>query len=235
MATTPDTSGTEQSAFESELAGIFESLQEQRGALVDALRAVQLNARLLVLEEMRRLKAERGPLDARVAGYENGSRAILRRVAALEVEAQIARIRVPPVAQTGALLQGRVTDEAAQGIARLTVALVDGDGKPIADVPAVETDDAGYYAFVLAAAQVEAIGPDRKLTLRVGSSGAKLLVPAAAAPLTLTPGKATVAEMRLLASELEALQLRPAPGAAEPAAKPPAEEAKSAGKPGKKS
>jgi hypothetical protein len=235
MATTPDTSGAKPSALESELAGIFEALQEQRGALVDAARLAQLNARLLVLREVRRLKAERGPLDARVTRYENSSRAILQRVAALEVEAQIARIRVPPVARTGTLLQGRVTDEASRGLARLTVALIDEDGKPVANVPPVETDDSGYYAFVLQAAQVEAIGPDRKLTLQVGSSGAKLLVPAAAAPLTLTPGKAIVAEMRLLASELDALHLRPASSAAEAAAKPPAEAAKTTGKPGKKS
>jgi hypothetical protein len=200
--------GTGQSAFESELAGIFETLQEQRSALVDALRVAQLNARLLVLEEVRRMKAARGPLDARVTRYENGSRAILRRVAALEVEAQIARIRVPPVARTGALLQGRVTDEASRGIAHVTVTLIGEDGSPVANVASVETDDSGYYAFVLQAAQLEAIGPDRRLTLQVGSGGAKLIVPAAAAPLTLTPGQATAADLRLLASELDALHSR---------------------------
>jgi hypothetical protein len=205
MADTPDTG---QSAFESQLTGIFETLQEQRSALVDAMRVVQLNARLLVLQEVRRLKAERGPLDARVARYENASRAMLRRAAALEVEAQIARIRVPPVATAGALLQGRVTDEASRGIAHLTVTLIGEDGKPVANLPPAETDDSGYYAFVLQAAQVEAIGPDRRLTLQVGSRGGKLIVPAAAAPLTLAAGKAIAADMRLLASELDALHAR---------------------------
>lgn len=222
-----------QPAVDSELAGLFEALQEQRSTLADAVREAQLHARLLVLEEVRRLKAERGPADPRVKRYEDGSSVSLRRIAALEVEAQIARIRVPPVASTGALLQGRVTDEASHAVAHVTVTLIDENGKPVAGVPPAETDDAGYYAFVLEPAQVGAIGPDARFTLQVGSRSGKLLVPAAVVPLSLTPGKAIAAEMRLQESELDALQLRPAFRSAEAPAQPPAKGAKAAAKPGK--
>ncbi|MEO7232693.1 MAG: hypothetical protein ABJA84_00735 [Polaromonas sp.] len=223
-------SNTGQTTYKNDLTGVFETLQEQRSVLVAMVREVQLTTRLLVIEEARRLRSDVDPADPRVSRYEIGSSAILRRVAALEVEAQIAGIRVPPVTKTDTLLQGRVTDEASRATAHVTVTLIDENGKPVANVPPVETDDSGYYAFVLQAAQTEAIGPDRKLTLQIGSSSGKL-VPAAAVPVTLAPGKVVAAEMRLQASELDALHLRPAFGAVKATAKPPAEEAKTASKP----
>lgn len=227
-----NSSNTGRPAFESELAGIVEALQEERSAVALGARDMQLGMRLLVLEEARRLKAERDPDDARVTRYENSSRVMLRRAAALEVEAQIAGIRVPPVARTDTLLQGRVTDEAYGGVAQLTVTLVDEKGKPVAAVPPVKTGDSGYFAFVLNPAQTEAIGPGRTLTLQVGGSSGKLLVPAAAVPFTVTPGEMVAAELRLRTSELDALGLRPAfpaaRAAARAAAKPPPGEAKAA-------
>lgn len=201
-------SNSGQSTYKSDLEGIFDTLQEQRSALLTMTRDVQLAARLLAIAEARRLGVDAGLDDPRVARYTESSNAILRRVAALEIESQIADIRVPPVTKTETLLQGRVTDESAKATAHVTVTLVDEKGAPVAGVAPVETDDSGYYAFILQPAQVDAIGVNRSLTLQIGSASDKI-VPTAAQPFTLVSGKVTVSETRLQPSELEKLRLRP--------------------------
>jgi hypothetical protein len=200
---------TGQSTYKSDLEGIFDTLQEQRSALLTMTRDVQLAARLLAAAEARRLRREVDAGDPRVARYVDNSAAMARRAAALEIEIQIADIRVPPVTKTETLLQGRVTDESIMATAHVTVTLVDEKGAPVAGIAPVETDDSGYYAFILQPAQVEAIGADRKLTLQFASDSGKL-VPTAARPFTLQPGQVTVSETSLQASELAKLQLRPA-------------------------
>lgn len=196
-----------QRTYKSDLEGLFDTFQEQRTDLLSAVRDAQLAARLLAVDEARRLADEVDPADPRIARYTASSAVILQRAAALDVETQIANIRVPPVTKTETLLQGRITDESAKASAHVTVTLVDEKGAPVAGVAPVETDDSGYYAFILQPAQVDAIGTNRNLTLLVGNDSGKL-VPTAAKPFTLATGKVTVAETKLQPSELETLRLR---------------------------
>jgi len=200
-------SNTGQKTYKSDLAGAFETLQEQRAELLGMVRDVQLASRLLAVEEAHRIKTKVAADDPRVARYASGAQAILQRAAALDIEVQIANIRVPPVTKTETLLQGRVTDEASRATAHVTVTLVDEKGKPVPQVPPVETDDSGYYAFVLQPGQVEALGEQRQFSLQVERGGGKL-VPAAAKPFSLASGQVTSADTRLQAGELEKLQLR---------------------------
>jgi hypothetical protein len=200
-------SNTGQKTYKSDLAGAFDTLQDQRADLLAMVRDVQLASRLLALDEARRIQADVGTEDPRVARYTSGASAILQRSAALDVEVEIANIRVPTVTKTETLLQGRITDEAARATAHVTVTLVDEKGSPVPNVAPVETDDSGYYAFVLQAAQVEALGSTRTLTLQVGSESGKL-VPSGIKPFTLSKGQMTVSEARLQTSELDQLKLR---------------------------
>ncbi|HNC19681.1 MULTISPECIES: carboxypeptidase-like regulatory domain-containing protein [Candidatus Accumulibacter] len=198
---------TGQNSYKSDLEGLFETLQEQRSELLSMVRDVQLAARLLAVAEARRLSELAGD-DPRVAHYLNSSDTILRRAAALEIESEIANIRVPPITKSETLLQGRITDESARATAHVAVTLVDEKGAPVVGVASVETDDSGYFAFILQPAQVDAIGAGRKLTLQVGSASGKL-VPVAAQAFTLASGEVKVSETRLQPSELEKLRLRP--------------------------
>lgn len=198
---------TGQSSYKSDLEGLFETLQEQRSELLSMVRDVQLAARLLAVAEARRL-SEASDDDPRVTRYLNSSDAILRRAAALEIETEIANIRVPPITKSETLLQGRITDESARATAHVAVTLVDEQGVPVAGVSPVETDDSGYYAFILQPAQVDTIGAGRRLTLQVGSASGKL-VPTAAQAFTLASGEVKVSETRLQPGELEKLRLRP--------------------------
>ena len=198
---------TGQNSYKSDLEGLFETLQEQRSELLSMVRDVQLAARLLAVAEARRLSELAGDVP-RVAHYLNSSDTILRRAAALEIESEIANIRVPPITKSETLLQGRITDESARATAHVAVTLVDEKGAPVVGVASVETDDSGYFAFILQPAQVDAIGAGRKLTLQVGSASGKL-VPVAAQAFTLASGEVKVSETRLQPSELEKLRLRP--------------------------
>lgn len=211
-------SNTGQKTYKSDLAGAFEALQDQRGDLLGMVREVQLASRLLAVAEAHRIKTEVAADDPRVARYTNGANAILQRTEALEVEVQIAKIRVPTVTKTETLLQGRITDEAAKAAAHVTVTLVDEKGSPVPNVAPVETDDSGYYAFILQPAQVDALGNTRTLSLQVGSDSDKL-VPSGIKPFTLTKGQMTVSEARLQAGELDKLKLRPRVGSVKEAVK----------------
>ena len=200
--------------FEADLEAVFETLQLQRSAQLTTTRDMQLASRLLVGAELRRLIARFGPDDPRVARYAAGGAAILRRVAALDIETQIADIRVPPADPTQTVLQGRVIDTSLNAVPGLEVTLVDTQAQAIAGIEPVKADASGYYAFTLQPAQVEVIGASLGVMLQVGSDSASL-VPSASKPLTLEAGKTTVIETRLQPAELERLQLI-APGSAAP-------------------
>ncbi|MBC7701443.1 carboxypeptidase-like regulatory domain-containing protein [Aquabacterium sp.] len=216
-------SNTGQKTFKSDLQGAFETLQDQRSDLLGMVRDAQLASRLLVVEEAHRLRTGVNPDDPRVKRYANASTNILQRVAALEVEVQIANIRVPTVTKTETLLQGRITDEASKAAAHVQVTLIDEAGAPVAGVAPVETDASGYYAFILQPAQVDAIGANQKLTLQLGRDSGKL-VPMGTKPFSLTTGQVAAHETRLQAGELDLLKLRPAFGAVvKTADTPPAE------------
>lgn len=195
-----------QSTYKNDLEGLFDTFQEQRSDLLSSVRDIQLAKRLLAVDEAQRLTAI-DPNDARITRYTDSSNAILRRADALDVETQIANIRVPAVTKTETLLQGRITDESAKASAHVMVTLVDEKGAPVAGITPVETDDSGYYAFILQPQEVDAIGANRTLTLQIGTESGKL-VPAAAKPFTLAAGKITVSETRLQPTELDTLRLR---------------------------
>src|SRR6185369_8258245 len=91
---------TGNASYKSDLEGLFDTLQEHRSELLKMARELQLDARLLALAEARRLGIDAGPDDPRLARLRDSSSAILQRASALEIETQIADIRVPPVTQT---------------------------------------------------------------------------------------------------------------------------------------
>jgi len=200
-------SNTGPAAFKTDLEAIFETLQQQRSDLLTMAGEVQLAARLLALEEARRLDASTNGDDVRIGRYIQANEIMLRRVAALDVEAQIAAIRVPPVTKTETLLQGRITDVAGKATAQLLVTLIDAAGTPVAGIPAALTDDSGYYAFILQPEQIQALGANRELLLQIGNDSGKL-VPAALKPFALAAGQVSMIETRLQAGELSQLKLR---------------------------
>ena len=197
-------------SFEKDLAASYEALQQQRGTLLAAAVDVQLALRQLAALEARRLAAKRGAQDPSLETLGDRVDALLARANALAVERDIAAIRTPPVTKAGTLIHGRITDADLRSAGRVTVRLVDEKGKEVAGAPAVEVDDAGYYALSLPQETVAALGATR-LSI-VLESGGDRLAPAAARPFVVAPGATILQEAALGAAELEKLKLRLPPG-----------------------
>src|SRR5216684_3502984 len=94
----------------------------------------------------------------------------------------------------------------AHAAGRITVVLVGDKQQPVAEP--VESDEAGYYAFVLKPETVTAIG-GTKLTIML-RDGTTQVVPAAAAakPFTIAAGATAQQDVALSTAELEKLRLR---------------------------
>ena len=200
-----------QESAKDDLAEIFTLFQEQRGTLLESLRGVQLAARTLFQLEAERLRAKAGPDDPRVRDFAQRADGRLELIAALQVEGEIAGVRVPSVERHATLVHGRLVDADRRAVANTQVRLVD-DKR--AEVPGakVATDASGYYAIVLAPEAAAALA-GRTLFVSVGPDSARL-VPASAQPITLTPAARVLQEVALNARELSRVR-----GALVPAAR----------------
>ena len=159
--------------------------------------------------EGQRLARKSGGDDPRVAALGTRAATILERVGALDVEIEVAAIRVPSVSGAETLIHGRVTDEqriAAAGGA--TAVLVDDKRQPVEGVDPVEVDDAGYYAFVVKPDVVTKMGADRKLSIQVEREGVRI-VPATGNVFTIGAGTVAVNDVALSIGEMDRLRLRP--------------------------
>ncbi|MEP7300233.1 MAG: hypothetical protein ABI699_01795 [Caldimonas sp.] len=194
-----------ETSFQADLLSVYEGIQADRVAMLAQVRELQLAAQLLLDAEGRRIAAV-APGDDRAALLGASSRTILDRVELLDQELEVATVRVPLVKKTEALLHGRITDDASRAAGPVTVTLADENGRPVAGVPPVKVDSAGYYAIVVPADVAAKIPPDRKLSLVV-SHGSES-VPVGGAPVTLVAGAIKVQDVRLSGEALDTLKLR---------------------------
>ena len=86
----------------------------------------------------------------------------------LEVASEVSQIKETAVPVSGASVDGRVTDPALRGKEALKVELVRADGTPVG--VSSQTNEAGYFDLTLNAAQVEALGQEPKVFIRVTDS-----------------------------------------------------------------
>ncbi len=185
---------------------LVEGLQAERSEALAGLRKLQLATRLLAQAEALRL-ARRNPADPRLAPLAVLDKTTRERVAVLDVEIEVASIRVPPVRKTETLLHGRVTDDARRAVARLSLVLVGEDGRPVAGVAPVESDAAGYYAFLISPEAAATIGSTARLSVAV-QHGDTEVRPKDAAGFTLASGGVAVKDLALDEDALERLKLR---------------------------
>lgn len=195
-------------SFSRDLVQLFESFQADRVRLLSIVREMQLGAQLLATLEGQRLARKSGDDDPRVAALGTRAATILERVGALDVEIEVASIRVPGVSGAETLIHGRVTDEQRIAAGGANAVLVDEKHQPVEGVEPVEIDDAGYYAFVVKPDVVTKIGTDRKLSIQVEREGVRI-VPATANVFTIGAGTVAVNDVALSVGEMDRLKLRP--------------------------
>ena len=183
------------------LVEFFEMVQDQRLQFVEQLREVNLAARGLFELEAARLAQKLGPENPRAQAMLARVDNRLELLDALEVEAQIAKVRTPAVDEASALIHGRIVESRLKGVANAEVRLVNEKGEDLG-VPPVKTDEAGYYAIELKPEVAAKFGPEQKVFLSVAGEKGKV-VPAAAGGFTVKAGEKTLREAVLTSNELE--------------------------------
>lgn len=128
---------------------------------LDEARDLQVGMRALLQNEARRIESKYGADHPRCRQLTGRLASNLETVRALEVEREIARIKVPEIGPEGALVHGRVVDPASRGIAELVVCLTDSRGTPVPNLPNTTTDFSGYFALQLDAAALEILASYR--------------------------------------------------------------------------
>lgn len=191
-------------SIKNDLAELFDALQEQRTQFIGELRDVNLGARTLFDIEAARLARKLGGENPRVQAMAERAQNRLELLEALEVEAQIAKVRAPVVDNSSALIHGRIVDAGLKGVAGAEVRLVNARGEDLG-VGAVRTDEAGYYAIEVKPEVAAKIGPEQKVFLSVAGEKGKV-TPAAAEGFTVKAGDKTLKEAVLNPTEIESVR-----------------------------
>jgi hypothetical protein len=198
--------GKGRDTFKADLVTLSEAFQDRQASALGEVREAQLALRALLELEGKRLAKRFGARDLRVANMQARAAAQAEAASALDVEMQIAAIRVPRVEKADTLLHGRITDAGLQAVASVSVQLVNERGDPVAGVEPVKTDAAGYYAFVLKP-EVAATLAGQKLSVAVATEAAQVR-PAGAEAVVVTPGASVLHEVVLNTADLQKLKLR---------------------------
>lgn len=121
---------------------------------LEELRDTQVMMRSYQQHEIKRLENRLGAEHPRVQRLAKKLRHNLEIVRDLDVELEIANIKVPEIGKDDLLIHGRVIDENHRGIPDLTVYMEDNRGNALRFLGRSETDTSGYYALPVEASTV---------------------------------------------------------------------------------
>jgi len=147
---------TDEKALDNFVENLQETLTKLRDVRIEALNnltEIQVASRLLLQHEAVRLEKKFGKEHPRTQHLKNSLKQNLDIINDLEVEKEIAGIKIPEVSQDQALIHGRVMDANHRGIGGLTVCIIDSRERILNDPEKSTTDDSGYYSII--------IGPDK--------------------------------------------------------------------------
>jgi hypothetical protein len=139
---------------------IQEAFSKASAANINALqqvRDVQVLMGSLLQHEAKRLEKKLGRENPRLQQVKASIKRNQTIAKDLEVELEIAKIRVPEVDPKDSLIHGRVVDENLRGWSGLVVFIADVQGKIIRAIGKAETQDSGYYALIITAATLKKV------------------------------------------------------------------------------
>lgn len=143
---------TEEKELDNFVENLHETLIKLRDGRIEALndlKEIQIASRTLLQYEALRLEKRFGKEHPRTRHLKARLEQNLEVINDLEVEAEIARIKIPEVSQDEALIHGRVVDKNYRGISGLAVLMTDKGGEKLIDLGKSETDNSGYYSLVV--------------------------------------------------------------------------------------
>jgi len=153
---------------------ILREFQGDSSSIRKSFREFQKRLQPLLEKEKIRLIKKYGPDHPRTRKIAAKLKHNIEMIHHLEVEQQIAQIKIPEVAEKDLLINGRVTDESLLGISDFMVHLTDAGKRKITAVKGSKTDSSGYYAFVIKPETAETISK-KKIYLTVYNEKGKIL------------------------------------------------------------
>ncbi|MGE5423112.1 MAG: hypothetical protein ACM3QW_07595 [Ignavibacteriales bacterium] len=130
-------------------------LRDVRIEALDNLTEIQVDSRILLQHEAVRLEKKFGTEHPRTQRLKSSLKQNLDVINDLEVEKEIARIKIPEVSQDEALIHGRVVDANYRGIGGLMVCILDSRERILNDPEKSTTDDSGYYSIIIRPDKIE--------------------------------------------------------------------------------
>lgn len=113
------------------------------------LRDLQVLQGTLLQHETARLKKRHGTDSPRVQHLEQALKHNREQLKNLNLQVEVTNIKVPEMEEEGALLHGRVVDEAHRGYPGLAIVMESEEGKLLRTYGTAKTDASGYYALPL--------------------------------------------------------------------------------------
>ncbi len=133
---------------------VLKAFTQAGAANINALqqvRDVQVVMGSLLQHEAKRLEKKLGRENGRVQQVQASVKQNQAITTNLEVELEIAKIRVPEINPEDSLIHGRIVDENRRGFSGLVVSLADAQGNIIHALGKAQTQDSGYYALPIKA------------------------------------------------------------------------------------
>lgn len=198
--------------------GDLEGVDFQPLEFLKGFRDFQVLGDALFQEEAQRLEKKLGSNHPRVQRLKTHLKHSPERIRHLEVELELAKIKVPEVGEQDVLIHGRVVDPDERGISGLTVFLESADGKVKQDLARAQTDASGYYAFPIKADSSPKEGAVKTvvLAIRTREDLTGNVVYRHPDRLTLKPGSRQVINIPLNRSDLSPIQPNAQPGSGSP-------------------
>lgn len=127
----------------------FRKINEVGLAGLKELKNLKVLNQVLLQQEAKRLERKLGKEHPRVKKLKSQSNDNLSIIRELEIEEEIAKIRVLEIPKGGALVHGRLVDKSNRGILGLVVYAENEKGNRIRPFGSAETDTSGYFAIQL--------------------------------------------------------------------------------------
>jgi hypothetical protein len=189
---------------------LHETLIKFRDGRIEALnnlKEIQVASRLLLQREAVRLEKKFGKEHPRTQRLKDRLKQNLEVINDLEVEKEIARIKIPEVSQDEALIHGRVVDANYRGIGGLMVCIIDSRERKLIVLGKSTTDDSGYYSLIIGPDKIEKIAKitEEEVYLAICTSKGKI-IHRQFEPIKITQGDRKLVEVVLNRDDISTIR-----------------------------
>lgn len=119
------------------------------------IKNMMLLGQALFQRDVARMEKEHGKDYTRAKQVRTRLKTQAKTVSEMEIELELAQIKVPSIPETDALVHGRVADTYNRGIAGLKITIEDEKERTLRSLGCSKTDASGYYALILDSSKIK--------------------------------------------------------------------------------